>query len=244
MTDYTDISSIGEYSQETRNTPRVNFKTLSSGDYVTNEAYKTLRTNLFFCGSGIKTVMITSCDENEGKSTVSAELSKSLAEAGKKTLLIDADMRKSVLLKTSAKTGTPAGLSEVLSGMNELKNTVCHTQIANFDVIFSGHFPPNPVELMGGGRFDAVLEMLKPMYDYIIIDTPPLGIVIDAAVIASGCDGAIMVISDGKIRRAAARRVKEQLDKSGCRVLGAVINESEKNSRFGKKYYYGSGEYR
>ena len=242
MSDYTDLKSYSE--GERKPAPRVNFKTLSSNDYITNEAYKTLRTNLFFCGAGIKTVLLTSCDENEGKSTVSAELSRSLAESGKKTIMIDADMRKSVLLKPGARGSVPAGLSEILSGMVEPEEAVCHTQISNFDVIFSGHFPPNPVELIGGGAFEKLIKHLKSEYDYIIVDSPPLGIVIDAAVLASCCDGAIMVISDGKVSRNNARWVKEQLDKSGCRVLGAVINEAEKNSRLRKKYYYGSKEYR
>ena len=242
MSDYTDLKSYSE--GERKPAPRVNFKTLSSGDYITNEAYKTLRTNLFFCGAGIKTVLLTSCDENEGKSTVSAELSRSLADSGKKTIMIDADMRKSVLLKTGARGGAPAGLSEILSGMVEPEEAVCHTQIPNFDVIFSGHFPPNPVELIGGGAFESLIKRLRNDYDYIIVDSPPLGMVIDAAVLAACCDGAIMVISDGKVSRNNAKWVKEQLDKSGCRVLGAVINEAEKNSRFRKKYYYGTKEYR
>lgn len=242
MSDYTDLKSYSE--GERKPAPRVSFKTLSSGDYITNEAYKTLRTNLFFCGAGIKTVLLTSCDENEGKSTVSAELSRSLAESGKKTIMIDADMRKSVLLKTGARGGAPAGLSEILSGMVEPEEAVCHTQIPNFDVIFSGHFPPNPVELIGGGAFESLIKRLRNDYDYIIVDSPPLGMVIDAAVLAACCDGAIMVISDGKVSRNNAKWVKEQLDKSGCQVLGAVINEAEKNSRFRKKYYYGTKEYR
>lgn len=245
MTDYTNTkNTVSPDSTDKKSAPRVNFKTLSAGDYITNEAYKSLRTNLFFCGSEIKTVLLTSCNENEGKSTVSAELSKSLAEAGKKTLMIDADMRKSVLLKSDSKIEAPAGLSEVLSNISDIEEAVCHTQIPNFDIIFAGHFPPNPVELIGNGKFEALLKQLKNFYDYIIIDSPPLGMVIDAAVIASCCDGAIMVIADGKVSRNAAKRVKEQLDKSGCRILGAVINQSEKNSRLHKKYYYGSKEYR
>lgn len=245
MTDYKDIVSGSALPfEEKRTAPRVNFKTLSSNDYVTNEAYKSLRTNLFFCGSGIKTILLTSCSENEGKSTISAELSKSLAESGKKTLMIDADMRKSVMLKSNSRAGAPAGLSEVLSEIAELDEAICHTQIPDFDVIFAGRFPPNPVELIGNGRLSKLLERLKNEYDYIIIDTPPLGMVIDAAVIASYCDGAILVISDGKIGKNAAQRVKSQLERSGCYILGAVINQSDRNGRFKKKYYYGSKEYK
>lgn len=223
---------------------RVNFNTFSSSDYATNEAYKSLRTNIFFCGTGIKTILLTSCDENEGKSTIATELTKSLAEYGKRTLLIDADMRKSVMLKKGAKGHDIIGLSEVLSGLATAEDAIYHTQDINFDVIFSGHFPPNPVELIGNGNFTLLLDELKKIYDYIIIDSPPLGLVIDAAEIAAFCDGAIMIISNGKISRNNAKQVKAQIEKSGCRLLGAVLNETDKDRRLYKKYYYGKNEYR
>lgn len=237
-----DIYDLGKPSGLPRDNIRafkkVTFNTLSSNDYVTNEAYKALRTNILFCGCDVKTIVLTSCQENEGKSTVSTELTKSLAESGKKTLLIDADMRKSVMLKKSVRAGDVEGLSEVLSGLCEADEVIFNTQHPNFDVIFSGHFPPNPVELIGNGRFKAMLEQFKSVYDYIIIDSPPLGLVIDAAVIASCCDGAILVISSNKVSRVAALNVKEQIEKSGCKLLGAVLNENDKkNSRYYKKYY-------
>lgn len=222
---------------------RVNFNTFSSSDYATNEAYKSLRTNIFFCGTDVKTIMLTSCDENEGKSTISTELAKSLAEYGKRTLLIDADMRKSVMLKKNSKGHDIIGLSEILSGLALSTDAIYRTQDENFDVIFSGHFPPNPVELIGNGNFSKLLENLKREYDYIIIDTPPLGLVIDAAEIAAFCDGAIMIISNGKISRSNASQVKNQLEKSGCRLLGAVLNETDKDRRIYKRYYYGRNEY-
>lgn len=213
---------------------RVSFNTASAKDYVTNEAYKTLRTNLMFSGAGVKTIMITSSNENEGKSTVSTELARSLAEAGKKTLFIDADMRKSVILKNN---DNVKGLSELLLDMCSADDVIYGTQDENFDVLFTGHFPPNPVEILGGDKFKALLDELKKTYDYIIIDTPPIGIVIDAAVIASCCDGAVLVLAYRKTDRKSAKEAKEQIEKSGCKVLGAVINETEKkNSTYMKKY--------
>lgn len=222
---------------------KVNFNTLSANDYITSEAYKTLRTNIFFCGSEVKTIILTSCNENEGKSTVSTELVKSLAEYGKKTLLIDADMRKSVMLKKSIRASEVIGLSEVLSGLSEPDDAIFHTQDQNFDVMFAGHFPPNPVELIGNGVFTAMLQSFKNVYDYIIIDSPPLGLVIDAAVIASFCDGAILVIGGDKVPRKAAGEVCEQIVKSGCRLLGAVINQTEKGKLYQKRYYKSTKDY-
>lgn len=214
---------------------KVSFNTASSKDYVTNEAYKTLRTNLLFSGKDVKTVLVTSSNEDEGKSTISTELSKSLADAGKRTLFIDADMRKSVILKNN---DTVKGLSELLLDMCAPDEVIYATQNENFDVLFSGHFPPNPVEILGGSKFKEVLEELKKEYDYIIIDTPPVGAVIDAAVIASNCDGAVLIVAYRKTNRKDAKEAKEQIEKSGCKVLGAVINEVEKkNSTYQSKYY-------
>lgn len=241
--DFDDIKSSESPKDNIRPFKKVNFNTLSANDYVTNEAYKTLRTNIFFCGNGVKTIVLTSCNENEGKSTVSTELVKSMAEYGKKTLLIDADMRKSVMLRKSIRASEVMGLSEVLSGMAQAQDVIFHTQEANFDVMFAGHFPPNPVELIGNGTFAEMLEEFKNIYDYIIIDSPPLGLVIDAAVIASFCDGAIMIVGGDKVSRKNAIEVKEQLVKSGCRLLGAVINQTEKGKLYQKRYYKSSNEY-
>ena len=229
-----DINSFSENATA----GKVNFNTSSSNDYLTNESYKTLRTNILFCGTDIKTILLTSSRANEGKSTISTELAKSLADADKKTLFIDADMRKSVLLPRNMKAHSYYGLSEYLSGQVDINKILYNTQNPNFDVIFSGHFPPNPVELLSNNKFKLFLENARDKYDYIIIDSPPLGAVIDAAVIAAFCDGAIMVITSGKIGCNEALNVKAQLEKSGCKILGAILNDiNDKNSKYYKKYY-------
>lgn len=217
---------------------RVNFNPTAAGDYLTNESYKTLRTNLFFCGMDVKVILLTSCRENEGKSTVSAELAKNLAVAEKKTLFIDADMRKSLLQPRNLKSHNHKGLSEFLSGQAEVNEILYNTQDPDFDVIFSGRFPPNPVELLSNKRFSAFLDNMRNIYDYIIIDSPPLGAVIDAAVIAPACDGTILVIAPGQVSASEALAVKEQLDKSGCRILGAILNDiNGKRTKYYKKQY-------
>lgn len=217
---------------------RVNFNTSSSDDYLTNENFKTLRTNILFCGADIKVIVLTSSRENEGKSTVSAELAKSLAEAGKKTLLIDADMRKSVLLRRNVVSQNFYGLSELLSGQAGIDKVLYNTQNPYFDAIFSGRFPPNPVELLGGERFKQLIESARSVYNYVLIDSPPLGTVIDAAVIAARCDGAAIVVTPGKITVKEVAEVKEQLVKSGCKILGAILNDIEsKRTKYYKKYY-------
>ena len=220
-------------------TKHVNLKTYVQDDYSMKEAYKTFRTNLQFCGDDVHVIAVTSCMPNEGKSTISLELSKSLAELGKKVLLIDADLRKSVLVSKYADQTGIEGLSQFLSGQAALQDVLYSTQYPNFFVIFSGAFPPNPVELLSKTKFKDFITNAKNTFDYIIIDCPPLGNVIDAAVIASSCDSAIMVISANSVSAKFAKNVKNQFEKSGCRILGAVLNNVEdKGSGYYSKYYY------
>ena len=217
---------------------KVNFNTCSSNDFLTNESFKTLRTNIMFCGSDIKVIVITSSRENEGKSVISAEIAKSLAEINKKSLLIDADMRKSVMLRRNIASQNFYGLSEFLSAQAELDNVLYNTQNPLFDVIFSGHFPPNPVELLSSERFNKLISDARKVYDYVIIDSPPLGSVIDSAVIATQCDGSIMVITPGRTTVKEGLEVKQQLEKSGCKILGAILNDVDgKNTKLHKKHY-------
>lgn len=217
---------------------KVNFNTCSSNDFLTNESFKTLRTNIMFCGPDIKVIVITSSRENEGKSVISAEIAKSMAEANKRSLLIDADMRKSVMLRRNIASQNFCGLSEFLSSQSELENTLYNTQNPLFDVIFSGHFPPNPVELLSSERFNKLIEDAREVYDYIIIDSPPLGSVIDSAVIATQCDGAIMVMTTGVVTVKEGIEVKQQLEKSGCKIMGVVLNDVYgKSTKYTKKHY-------
>ena len=207
-------------------------------DYRSNEAYKTLRTNLQFCGDDIKVLTLTSCTPNEGKSNVSFNLAASFAEAGKKVLLVDADLRKSVLAGRYKVGKVENGLSHYLSGQADLEDTICQTNIDNFDIIFAGSYCPNPAELLEHNRFSDLIGKMRDEYDYIIIDTPPLGSVIDSAIVAKISDGAILIIEANAISYRFAQKVKEQLERAGCRILGAVINKVQFDS---KKYgYYGN----
>ncbi len=223
---------------------KVNFNTSAKNDFVTNEAFKTLRSNLLFCSKETKTILVTSTLENEGKSTIATELAKSLSDINKKTLLIDADMRKSVILRRNLKTQGIMGLSEYLSGQADLNDVLYETQAPNFNVIFSGRFPPNPVELLSCEAFVELIKYVSKNYDYIIIDTPPLAPVIDASVISSYCDGALLVVSRGKSRINEIATAKTQLQKSGCKIIGAVLNETNPKSKYSgiysnkKSYYY------
>ena len=211
---------------------------------VTDESFKSLRANIQFCGKDIHTIAVTSCLPNDGKSTISINLTRALALAGKKALFVDGDLRKSIIVKKYVDTTGIIGLSELLSGQAELEDVKYRTQIENFDIIFSGQYPANPAELLSSSAFEDFLATVKGEYDYIIIDTPPLGVVIDAAVVAGDCDGTVLVLSEGRIKASFAKSVMNQLEKSGAHILGAVINENEKTKsnrvNYGKYYkYYG-----
>ena len=210
-------------------------------EYFTQEAYKTLRTNIQFCGHDIKVIAITSVNENEGKSTVSLHIGRSFAELDKKVLVIDADMRKSVIAGRNTSANTPNGLSELLTGLKEKEE--CFYPVKDFpmEVVFSGPYPPNPVELLSNSKFEELLARCREEYDYIIIDTPPLGQVIDAAVVAEKCDGVIMVLGSTQVHYKQAQELVEQVEKSGAKMLGIVRNNRKKNE---KKYYYRKKYYR
>lgn len=211
-------------------------------DRRTEEAFKTLRTNLQFCGKDVKSIALTSCTPNEGKSSVSLQLARSLSENGKRVLFIDADLRKSVIVSRCQVGQTVKGFSHYLSGQCAFTEAVYMTNVRNLHMIFAGPVPPNPAELLGSNAFKIVIEKMKTVYDYIIIDTPPLGSVIDAAVIANECDGSILVVKSGEISRRFARKIVDQLRMADCPVLGAILNSVDmKKNSYGNYYgkYYG-----
>ena len=213
-------------------------------DFRSNEAYKTLRTNIEFSGEDNRAIVFTSCTPNEGKSTVSISVACSLAEAGKKVLFIDCDLRKSVLAGRHKATGMNKGLSHFLSGQSEIGDVTYKTQISGLVIMFAGVTPPNPTELLGQRRFEALLSSARKVYDYIIIDAPPLGSVIDGAIIAKQCDASVLVIASQAISYKFARNVKKQMEKSECPILGVVLNkvDMKQGQYYGRYYgkYYGN----
>ena len=126
---------------------------LANNNYFIREAFNTLRTNILFSGRDIKTIIITSCIAHEGKSTVSFELCRSLAEGGKRVLFVDADLRKSVLATRITKERGITGLSQLLSGQIGVDDAIYGANVPNLDIIFAGPYPPNPTELVGSAAF-------------------------------------------------------------------------------------------
>lgn len=194
-------------------------------DYFYSEAIKTLRTNIQLSGQSIKTILVTSCFPNEGKSDVVLSLAQELGSIGKKVLLLDADIRKTAYAGRLGVEEEVKGLSQLLSGQVGLQDIIYETNFPNMDIIFGGPAAPNPSGLLSENIFRVFLKEVREYYNYILIDTPPIGTVIDAAVIGRCCDGAIFLIQPGSVRYRDAQKAFAQLERSGCRVLGAVMNK-------------------
>jgi len=200
-------------------------QSLLQNSYEATEAYRTLKTNVQLLGKHNKVIAVTSVQPGEGKSTVNLNLAAALAEGNNKVLFIDADMRKSVLegrLKIDKKI---MGLSDWLAGICKGKDILYATEVPGLQVIFAGTVPPKPTELLDNEMFGKLIEVSKNAYDYIIIDTPPLGTVIDAAIIAKYCDGMILLVSAGDVSYKEVRKVKKQIEKTNCRLLGYILNK-------------------
>lgn len=223
---------------------KVTLKDPKKSDYFYEEAIKTLRTNVLFSSKRVKTILLTSCYPNEGKSDVAFHLAVEMGKAGKKVLLLDADIRKSVYIRRYSIKQNIQGLSQFLSGQVDKQWITYHTNYQNMDMIFAGPLAPNPSELLGDPSFDELLEEKKAEYDYIFIDTPPVGTMVDAAVVAEKCDGAVLVIESDMVSYKVAQRAKEQIERSGCRILGAVLNKVDlKQDKYYSSYYSHYGSY-
>lgn len=197
--------------------------------YAMTEELNTLRTNIQFSGVDKKVIVMTSSFSGEGKSTITYQLAKSLAELGKRVLLIDADMRKSVMVNMLESGSVDKGLSHYLSGQCSLSEAVYATESSRLHILFAGPVPPNPTELLSGELFKDTLNSFRDIYDYIFIDCAPVGMVIDAA---------IMMIESGAVKRKLALEAKEKLETAGCPILGVVLNKVERKSRgYYRKYY-------
>jgi len=204
-----------------------------------SEAYRTLRTNIEFSSLGdpLQTIMITSAQPEEGKTTTAVNLAVAFAQANKKVVLIDADLRKPTLHYIFQKHNR-GGLSSIIAQQKGIETTAQETHIENLWVIPSGPIPPNPSEMLASNRFDEFLGEVRAQFDIVIIDTPPSLAVTDPQIVASKCDGVLLVINTGKVKRQAAFRVKEGLDRVNARLLGVVLNNMKRSKADAQYYYY------
>lgn len=210
----------------------------------TEEYFNAILTNVQLSGSDIKVVGITSVKSNEGKSTTAASLAMACARTGYKTVLVDSDIRNSVMSGFFKPTTKITGLTDYLSGTTDLSQGLCDTDIPNLTVIESGRVSPNPTALLQSKNFEDLLATLRRYYDYVIVDCPPLGMVIDAAIIAQKCDAMVAVVEAGNVKRPAVKKLKEQLEQTGTLFLGIILNKyditAEKYGVYGNYGNYGN----
>lgn len=225
--------------------------------YSVQEAINRLRINISFLGSDVRRIMIISSEPNEGKSFVTLNLWNQMAEAGEKTLYMDADMRNSTfyskydLKRDDGK--DMKGLSHYLAGSAELDEVLMHTKYGDGDVIANVENVINPSMLLENGKLDRLLEAMASEYRYVFVDAPPLGLVSDGERLGNMCDGAILCIRSGFTPKGVVRNSIRQLERAGCPLLGMVLNRVDETKAgyyhgqygkyyYGKKYYGGYGD--
>jgi protein-tyrosine kinase len=203
-----------------------------------SEAYRTLRTNLDFASldQTLKTLVVTSAGVGEGKSTTLANLAVVSAEAGRKVILVDADLRRPTLHQLFG-LGNDKGLTTVIMDESSLASPPLQkTGIAGLWVLTSGPLPPNPADLMGSRRMEEVIAALAQQADQVFFDTPPVVAVTDAAVLATKVDGVLLVVSAGKTRRDYARTAVQRLEQINARLVGTVLTNVQMGAGF-QGYY-------
>ena len=231
-----------EYQKKT-----LSFATMPELPYSVEEAVNRLRVNINFLGRDIHKIMIVSSLPDEGKSFVTMQLWRQMAERGTSTLLIDADLRKSVLTDkydmTADDGGQIQGTSHYLSGDSAPEEAIYHTHYGHGDILPNVDNVINPSLLIENSRFQELMDYADQHYQYTFIDCPPLGMVSDGEQIANMCDGAILCVRAGDTSKSIVRNTINQLKRAGCPLLGIVLNRV--NTSTGSYYhkYYGNKYY-
>jgi len=194
-------------------------------------------------GNNLQVISITSVKPGEGKSTTSTNIAWAFARAGYKTLLVDADIRNSVMSGVFKSREKITGLTEFLSGTTDLSHGLCDTNVENLFVVQAGSISPNPTALLQSENFSTMIDTLRKYFDYIIVDTAPIGIVIDAAIITQKCDASVLVTAAGEANRKDVQKAKGQLEQTNKPFLGVVLNKfntsAEKYGSYGEYGSYG-----
>lgn len=207
------------------------------------EAYRTIRTAVFFGApkGEAKTILITSPAAADGKTTLVSNLAIAMAQAGQKTLILDADFRKPMQHKIFETNHQDKGLSTVLAGTTTLEEAIQLTEVRGLELLTCGHEVPNPSEILNSESFAKLLELLSNRYDRVIIDSPPVMPVTDAQILAAICNITLLVLRAEKSTRKTSQQARDGLMSVGAHILGAVVNDVSKKSHY--SYYSGYGYY-
>ena len=205
-----------------------------------SEAYRTIRTGIEFSNldKDLKIICITSSKKDEGKTTVLSNLGVSFAKIDKKVLLIDADLRNPSISKMFDTSNTQ-GLMDILLGKKNIQDCVKKTKQENLYILTGGTIPPNPAEVLSSKKMSEFIESIKDEYDYIFIDSPPVGVVSDASIISAYSDGVIFVVGANEVDSNLAKIAKERLDSVKANIVGVILNKFKTNinSEYYNYYY-------
>ena len=220
-----------------------NLITLTDPRAPAAEAYRTLRTNLYFSSldRALETLVVTSAAPGDGKSTTLANLAVTMSQGEKRTILVDADLRKPSLHKLFGVSNNQGLTTMAVEDSALAEPPLVETGLDNLWLLPSGPLPPNPAEILGSRRMEEIIAALKARADVILFDAPPAIAVTDAAVLGTKVDGVLLVIRAGKTRREHAQRAKELLERVQVRVVGAVLNNAPPDQSMGG-YYAAEGE--
>jgi capsular exopolysaccharide synthesis family protein len=230
-------------NQHGRKAQKIDLVTATAPRSTVAEAYRMVRTNLEFASIDrrLKTILITSANPKEGKSTTAANLATVLAQGGKQVILVDADLRKPSLHHIFGKVNRIGLTNALVLGIEDVERHLLETGTENLRLLTSGPMPPNPAEVLSSSRFTALIESLSTQADVVIIDSPPVLAVTDPMIIAARVDGTVLVVDSKKTRSSALHDAMEALSKSGTHMLGGVLNKA--GGRSGGYYYYYQSDY-
>lgn len=210
--------------------------TLTNPKSAIAEQFRTVRTSIEFSNvdTDLRSLVVTSPNPAEGKSTITANLAVVFAQQGKRVLLIDSDLRRPTIHYTFH-IENHVGLTNILTKQVTLEKAVKTTRQENLSVLTSGPIPPNPSELLGSSGMSALLEKAKSEYDFVIFDSPPMLAVTDTQVLSNLTDGVVLVVSSGKTQTDSAKKAKELLENANAKILGVVLNNKKELDH---SYYY------
>jgi len=215
-------------------------------DFSCNEALNTLATNLSYCGDNIKTILVTSRYAYEGKSFLSMNLMRTLTSLQKKVVLLDVDLRRSRIMsqyQIRFHGENHYGLAHYLAGMCEIDDVVYQTNLQNGFLVPIGREVSSSLQLLSSNRMALLMDTLRKSFDVVIVDAPPAGVIVDALEIAKYCDGTLVVVGYNRGRRTDIVELVKAIEKTGCSVLGAVLNNVDFRSFTSRNHYYKSERY-
>lgn len=217
---------------------KIDLTAYSKPKSVAAEAYRTLRTNLSFAAldKECRSILLTSVSPSDGKTTTAANLAIVLAQADKRVMLVDCDMRRPMLHKVFG-VENKQGLTNCLLQNKRPEEVAVHGLIDNLTIVTSGPIPPNPAEIITSHKITSLWESILESYDYLIIDSPPILAVTDAVLLSNQVDGVLLVVESGGTKIEYAKQAKEQLNRANARILGVVINKVHMRTQ-DYHYYY------